>query len=232
MAKRDRRPTGDDATNARKRFYRAAERKLKEAERSVGVTAERLRYLAQLDLKSAMNTYSKNTTQAFSKPIQALAAKLGVNLSEERQKIKQQSDKQAKRIRKEAIRLDEGSRSARRLESSITDPKARREAEARAILNSPIGKRILGGTVDIWRDEATAYKIDPVTGEPVDYIDKRKIFPALFKHFQVDNLAGLINAVENIIGKALYADDKNEAMYETVKITLQDHIMSDNSVIS
>lgn len=229
---RKRKPTGDDATNARKRFYRAAERKLKESERAVGATAERLRYLARQDLKSAMNTYSKNTTQAFSKPIQALAAKLGVNLSEERQKIKQRSDKQAEKVRSEAIRLDKSSRSAKRLEGNLANVSARRESEARAIFNSPIGKRILGGTVDIWRDEATAYKIDPVTGEPTAYIDKRKIFPALFRHFQVDNLADLIDAVENAIGAALYADDKNEAMYETVKILLQSHIMSDNSVIS
>ena len=229
---RKRKPTGDDATNARKRFYRAAERKLKEAERAAGITAERLRYLAKQDLQDALNTYSKSTTQKFSKPIQALAAKLGVNLSDERQKIKQRSDKQAQKMREQAIRLDKESRSAKTLEGTISSIDVRREREARAILNSPIGKRILGGTVDIWRDEATSYKIDPVTGEPVAYIDKRKIFPTLFDYFQVDNLVDLIEAVENAIGNALYADEANEAMYETVKILLQSHIMSDNSVIS
>ena len=229
---RKRKPTGDDATNARKRFYRAAERKLKEAERSVGATAERLRYLATQDLKDAMNTYSKKTTQNFSKPIQTLASKLGVNLSEEREKIKQRSDKQAEKVRKQAIRLDKESRSAQKLESSITSVDYRRERESRAIINSRIGKRIFGGTVDIWRDAATEYRFNPDTGREEAYINKNKILPELYKHFQVDNLADLIEAVEDAIGDVLYKNEDSEVMYETVKIMLQSHVMSDNSVTS
>lgn len=227
-----RRPTGDTATTARKRFYRAAERKLKEAERAVGVTAERLRYLARKDLESALNTYSKKTTQQFSKPIQAIAAKLGVNLSEERQKIKERSDKQAERIRTRSIRLDEESRSTRRLEASLNSVNARREAEAQAVFNSRIGERIFGGTVDLWRDVATEYRYNPETEREEAYVNKHKIYPELLKFFNADNLADLLKAVEDVVGTSLYASEKSEEMYETVKITLQSYVISDNSVIS
>ena len=230
MAVRNRRPTGDDATNARKRFYRSAERLLKQAAKAVGATASRLRYLARRDLKAAINTYDKKTTQQFSKPIQKLAADLGVNLQEERRKIQERSDKQAQEIRANAIRLDAESRSAKRLSGRKIDIETRREEEARAIMNSPIGKRILGGTVDIWRDEAIIKTVDEF-GEEKTTIDRSKILPALFDYFKVDNVADLISTVEEITGETLYAADDQDAFYEAAKILLQTHIATDNSVV-
>lgn len=110
---RKRRPTGDDATNARKRFYRRAESYLKQAKSSVGATAARYMELAKINLDDALKTYSKSTTQKFAKPIQKIANDLGIDLGEERRKIQSRSDETAEKIRSRAIDLSEKSRSAR-----------------------------------------------------------------------------------------------------------------------
>ena len=222
---RQRRKTGDDATNARKRYYRAAERYLKQADQATGATAARYRQLARNQLDNALDTYSKGTTQKFSKPIQRLANDLGVSLEEERRKIKSRSDEYSEKIRTAAIRLDDSSRSYKSLVSSTIDEQALRQNEARAILNSPIGSRILGGLVDVWQDSAT---VEDESGKLT--VDQTKILPALFDYFEVDNLADMLEKVEQIIGDKLYADEDSDAMYEAVKIMLQTHVASDNSV--
>lgn len=222
---RSRRKTGDDATNARKRYYRSAERYMKQADESTGATAARYRQLARTQLDNALNTYSKSTTQKFSKPIQKLANDLGVSLEEERKRIQSRGDEYAEKIRSAAIDLKEGSRSAKALARSITDDETKRQDEARVVLNSPIGSRILGGLVDVWQDEAT---IEDESGELT--VDQSKILPALFDYFEVDNLADMLEKVEEIIGDKLYADEDSDAMYEAVKILLQTHVASDNSV--
>lgn len=222
---RARRKTGDDATNARKRYYRSAERYLKRAEQATGATAARYRQLARQDLDNALNTYSKSTTQKFSKPIQKLANDLGVSLDQERQRIKSRSDEYAEKIRESAIDLDEGSASAKRLVGSMDDAEALRQGEARAILNSPIGHRIMGGMVSKWEEAAT---IEDESGKLT--VDQTKILPILFDYFNVDNLADMLEKVEEIVGDALYADEDSDMMYEAVKIMLQTHIASDNSV--
>ena len=222
---RARRKTGDDATNARKRYYRSAERYMKRAEQSTGATAARYRQLARQDLDNALNTYSKSTTQKFSKPIQKLANDLGVSLDQERRKIKARSDEYAEKTRKAAIDLKAGSASAKRLAGAADDAEVLRQSEARAIINSPIGHRILGGLIDVWEEAAT---IEDETGQLT--VDQSKILPALFDYFNVDNLADMLEKVEQIIGDKLYADEDDDMMYEAVKIMLQTHIASDNSV--
>ena len=220
---RKRRPSGDDATVARKRFYRKAERYLKDAERTSGATAQRMRYLAKQQLNEALRTYSQKTTQEFSKPIRKLAADLGVNLQDFRNKLKKQGEGTAKEIREAAIEIGRESRSAGSLESRQKDAETRRQAEARAILNSPIGKRIIGGTEKIWRDVASVQTDKGIK------IDKYKILPALFEYFNVDNLGDLITKAEQVIGETLYAADDQDAMYEAAKILMQTHIATDNS---
>lgn len=222
---RAKRPTGDTAYNARRRYYRSAERYLKQAQQTTGATAARYRALAQSRLNEAINTYSGSTTQDFAKPIQRLANELGVDLNKERQIIKSRTEKQEQEIRGRAI--DEA-RSRTALESASQDIATRREAEARTILNSPIGKRIIGGTVEIWQDEAT------VTD---DYgsskIDKRKILPALFDFFKVvtGKLADLLDRIETIVGDLLYHSPDEEAFYESAKITIQQYVRGNRPLI-
>ena len=213
---------GDIATNARKRYYRQAERYLKQANRSTGAVAGRYRELARQRLDDAIETYSANTTQKFSKPIQRIADELGIDLGAKREKMQKRSDKTADKRRESAI-----SESENLLRENAPTGEDLRQAEARAILNSSIGQRIIGGTVDIWREAAT-YK----DSDGKYRVDKYKILPALFEHYEVDNLADLLEAIEGETGAQLYRDpDSNEA-YETVKLLLQiGIIIGSNSVV-
>lgn len=225
---RGKRPTGDTAHNARRRYYRAAERYLKDAASAAGATAARYRELARQKLNDALKTYDKGTTQAFAKPIQKIANALGIDLSEERRKTQAQSKKANEEIRKGAIELGEGSRSFQSLESTRKGAAAQtlREDEARAILNSPIGQRIIGGTVEIWEEGARV----AAENEKGYKIDKEKILPQLFEYFNVDNVADLLDEIENITGDLLYSRGDMEAIYEAAKLTIQNKIASDNSV--
>lgn len=225
---RGKRPTGDTAYNARRRYYRAAERYLKDAASAVGATAARYRELARQKLNDALKTYDKGTTQAFSKPIQKIANALGIDLTEERRKTQAQSKKANDEIRKGAIALGEGSRSYQALESArkSTASQTLREEEARAILNSPIGQRIIGGTVEIWEEGARV----AADNEKGYKIDKEKILPQLFAYFNVDNMADLLDEIENITGDLLYSHGDMDAIYEAAKLTIQNKIASDNSV--
>lgn len=225
---RGKRPTGDTAYNARRRYYRAAERYLKNAASAVGATAARYRELARQKLNDALKTYDKGTTQPFSKPIQKIANALGIDLNEERREIKMRSKKENEEIRKGAIALGEGSRSYQALESSRKNTTAQmlREEEARAILNSTIGHRIIGGTVEVWEEGARI----PADNEKGYKIDKEKILPQLFDYFGVDNIADLLDEVEQITGDLLYLHGDRDTIYEAAKLTIQNKIASDNSV--
>ena len=219
-----RRPTGDTAYNARRRYYRKAEAYLKQADSTSGATSARYRQLAKLSLDDAMKTYDKNTTQKISKPIQRIANALGIDLEEQRRKIKALSDEAANKLRRAAIDLGERSKSFKSLRSVFQDPNQIREEEARALLNSPVGQRVIGGTVEIWKEAAT------VQTDEGAKVDKAKIIPELFKYFKVDNLADLLEKVEDITGDVLYAQGDKDEMYETAKLTLQNRIAADNSV--
>ena len=214
------RKTGDASYNARRRYTRAAERNLKKAENSTGAVAARYRHMATEQLKAAMSTYDKSTTQKISKPIQNLADRLGIDTEQQRRNLKARTNESAKNLQKKAIEKSES-----QLESVLSESGAeqRRQAEARAILNNDqIGTRILGGTIDIWRDKAKGSD---------GKIDKRKILPALYEHFKVDNLADLLLQVEEMVGDILYSDADSEVMYETVKLTIQNMVKEDNAVV-
>lgn len=223
---RKRKPTGDDAYNARRRYYRKAETYLKQAQNSTGATAARYRELARANFNDALKTYEKGTTQKFSKPMQRIANALGVDLGEERRKTQSRSKEASDKIRSEAIKLGRGSKSEKALRKRDIDSETLRQDEARTILSSPIGKRIIGGTESIWRDEATIE-----TDEGLK-IDKSRILPALYKWFQVDNLADLLEAVENVVQDRLYADESTDMMYEVVKLLLANHIESSNKMVA
>lgn len=221
---KERKITGDTAYNVRRRFYRKAESYLKQAESAAGATAARFRRLAKLSLDDALKTYDKSTTQTFSKPIQKLAGALGVDLDDTRRKLKAKSDEAAAKIRSEFIKEGEGSKSEKALRSRDIAVSELREEEARAILSSPIGKRVIGGTESIWREAATVE-----TDEGLK-IDKNKILPALYEHFNVDNLADLLDKIENIVKEKLYSEDPTDINYETVKLMITSAVKSGNAV--
>lgn len=212
---------GDDSTNARKRFYRKSQSYLKKAEESSGATASKYRQLAKQNFEDALNTYEPTNKQKYSKPIRELAEVFGYDLEGHREK-RIENEKFYKKVQERAI---ENSVSA--LKSIEDDPETRRQNEARALLNNDaIGSRILGGLVDVWKDEASVYD------DEGNYqgIDNEEILPALFDYFEVDNLADMLEKVEEIIGDKLYADEDSDSMYEAVKILIQTKIVENESI--
>ena len=223
------RKAGDKATVARKRYYRAAERYLKQAENMTGATAARYRQLAKTELDNALKTYDPTTTQKFAKPIQKIANDLGVSLEDERRKMKDMSKGMRDKMRKNAIEIGEDSKSAKSLAGAFEDVDVRSEAEARAIINSPIGSRIIGGTVDIWKDAATGTR--EVDGRLFEGLDRSKIIPSIMKFFETDTLTELIKKFEDMIGEHLYGDVDDDTMYSAVRIMIQARIISDNMLV-
>lgn len=214
---------GDASTNARKRYYRASERYLKKAEQSSGATAKKYRQLARQNFDDALATYDPSNTQRYSKSIQKLAGVFGVDIERRRELPRDESARErevgirAKRQR----RVIAESGSVR--ESDMQDEDARREQEAQTLFrSSEIGRRIIGGYVDVWRDYATV--TDPETGER--RIDTKRIFKALFAYFNVDNLPDLIEAVEDDVGETLYEMGNDDEIYEVVKLTIQNKVLS------
>ena len=212
---------GDIFYNARRRYQRSAERYMKKAEQASGATAARYRNLAKQDLDKALSTYDKGTTQNFSKPIQSLANKLGVDLSRKRAQLKSMSDKSAKSLRETAEQ-----KSTARLEGAVKDYEQRRQAEARAVFSSDVGSRIIGGLVDVWRDKAVTIGEDGKSK-----VDKKKMMQAIMDYFKVDNLADVLMQIEKQIGDVLYEGGDTDMLYETVKLTIQNKV-ADNTLVS
>lgn len=208
--------SGVDSYNARRRYYRAAERELKKAESTTGAASSRFRQIARQYFNEALSTYDPKVTQAFSKPIQRLATTFGVDLGEYRKMAASRSAEETASMRAKAI-----SRSFGSLESSMNDVDIRRENEARMLLSDDrIGSRIMGGFVDVWKEEATFY--DEASGTLK--VDNRKIMSKMMDYFEVDNYADLLDKIEDITGERLYSNPENDNDYESVKILIQTHI--------
>ena len=222
------RKLGDESTIARKRYYRASERYLKQAEKSSGTTAARYRQLAKQNFEDALSTYDPANTQKYSKPIQRLATEFGYDLEGERS-LPQDIDARESEIEKRRKKQERlvYSESGNVLEGTMKNADARREIEAQSLFrSSEIGRRIIGGYSDVWRDEASY--IDEETGERK--IDTKKIFKALFKYFGVDNLADLVEKVENDIGEILYKMGSPDEMYETVKLAINKRVLANEAI--
>lgn len=207
---------GDDFYNARRRFVRSAQRNLKKAEQSSGITADKYRTIAANDLQKALNTYDQGTTQNFSKPIQKLASALDVNLGQARKRMQQMKEITAKRLRTQAEK-----QSTERLAGAMDDEETLRQAEAKVVFSSDVGSRIIGGLVDVWKDKAS------IKGK----IDKKAMFDAIFDYLGVDNLADALQKMEQAIGDSLYDDGETDTIYETVKLVIQSKV-ADNTLVA
>lgn len=215
MARKER-PTGDKATNARKRYYRAAERHLKKASQLTGASAERERKLAEIQFNNALETYDPETTQKLSKPMQRLANEFGIDVDRQRRELQTMKGKQREsfyeklRERRETA-IGEESKKAR--ERDLQDIEKRREYEAEQLFSQQnIAHRILGGLVNIWRK-------DENRGDD-GKIKRERILPSLFEHYKVGKLSELLEKIESEIGDMLYGADQEE-IYDVVKLTLQ-----------
>ena len=215
------RKKGDDSTNARKRYYRAAERNLKKANESSGATASRYRELARQNLEDALDTYDPANKQKVSAPIQRLADEFNIDIKERRE-MRLKAVEEGGHLAEAAENRQRLSiwRSQNVLEGNLQNPEFRAELEARTVFSSPIGSRIIGGLVDVWRDVATE------GGKT----DRSKIFEAIQNYFGVDSLADLLKKVEEKLGDVLYKDPGNQSIYDTVQLILQTKV-ADNTLV-
>ena len=206
--------SGDTAYNARRREYRAAQRYLKKAEQSSGATAARNKAIAKTHLQNALDTYDPSQNQKISAPITNLAAQLGVDIQGSRAQYINATSKE----RQAAI---QGSTSA--LESSLKDPYQRKVAETEALMqNKTIGRRIMGGLVDIWRD---------VVKKGKSAIENRKAATkAIFDYFKVDNWYEVIDKLMQAAGSELFDMSADEEIYDVVRITLQTKVNNNTLV--
>lgn len=200
----------DSAYNARRRYTRAAERYLNKAKDSVGATADRYRAMARDAIGKAAELYERKADIKRSRKFRDTASKLGVNVDEfmigEATTKREQERRETLLSESESFIAPTGSASEK--------AQARRDQEARAILNSPIGSRIYAGTVDIW----TQPKYDPETGELVNRKTQDDIDQAIMDYFGADNMMDVIEILEKETD--LYADPESMERYDAVSLTI------------
>lgn len=137
--KRNRSDASDDAYNARRRYYRQAQRYERQATKaSTPTEAGRLRKLGARALENAIKTYEDPTKARVSRPIAELQKSL---------KVEKPLRKPSENYRQ--LVIDESKKKATK--KGMTDFE-RRETEAREILTGQIGRRVFGATSEIWKD--------------------------------------------------------------------------------
>lgn len=204
------RKAGDDAYNARRRFTRSAERYLKRAGETTGETATRYRELARQNFEQAVSTYSDETKQKMSSSIKNLAKEFGVDIENQRGEwiTKKTSTQRDKIIQKSYTQL-EGTLSPE------IGPDIRSEFEAKALLSDKsIGKRIMGGLVEIWEDAETL-------------VERQA---KIFEYFNANSWSEVIEQIEKKLGDSLYQSEDSEQWYRSVKLELQKMVRNNTLV--
>lgn len=207
---------GDTSYNARRREYRAAQRYLKRANETSGATAEKNRVLARTHLVNALNTYDlTKPQQKISSEIINTGAALGIDVQARRNEMfaalgetptKEQISKARKR-QSEAV-----SQSFEALETTRKQQRAELEAKE-LISNKTIGKRIMGGLIDIWRDKVEKGK--------TAYENRQAAQKAIFEYFKVSSWVDVLEKIEQSIGSEMYAIAADLEIYEVVKLAIQ-----------
>ena len=207
--------SGDSAYNARRREYRAAQRYLKKANETSGATSEKNRALAKMHLENALETYDPRQKQNISAPMINLAAQFGIDIQGKRKEYIASTDA----TRKKAIE-----RSYTALESTLSDDQKRNELEAQALISNPtIGKRIMGGLVDVW---SGAVEKGKSAAE-----NRRAAQAAIFDYFGVNSWVEVLEKLIQSIGKDLFALGSELEMYDTVRISIQKGVAG-NTLVS
>ena len=212
-----RRP-GDEAWNARRREFRAAQRYLKKSQEGVGETAAQNRALAKLHLENAIATYDPTQNQRISSSIINLAAEFGIDVQSSRGIPQNLDTAQAQReVEKRMQKREKAiSKSKTALESVLSQE--RRELEAQALIsNKQIGKRIMGGLVDVWRDSV---KKDASAAENRAAAEK-----AIFAYFKTDNWADVLDKLRQSMGDELFSTASDNEIYDVVRISLQTSVI-------
>ena len=215
---------GDDAFNARRRERRAAQRYIDKANKSSGATRNKYLQIAREHYENAMRTYDPTTKQDFAAQMKRIAAELGEDIYKYRKQYENMTGKKQELMRKqyEESRKEQEKQSFEALESKLKDDVFRREKEANIILNSPVGKRIMAGLVDVWSGAISK-------GNTADE-NRRLAESAIFEYFNADNWADVISAIEETIGESLYQLTGEDDFYEVVKTLIQTKVAANTLI--
>lgn len=198
---RARRKTGDDATNARKRYTREANRYLRQADNATSPQAQaRYRELARKSAEDALSTYEKQVPfSKMRKDLQEVALRTGAEFSTT-------DDARRGKIRARMIEDKTSSRALRKEH----DIKQRREYEARSLLSGHVGNRIFGSLAEIWQD--AIYQ----TEDGKTKIDREEMERLIFDFLGVSDWMGVIEKFEQEYGEELYAEPENTFRYDDI----------------
>ena len=199
------RKSSDADYNARRREYRAAQRYLKKSNETTGATSAQNRALAKEHLMNALETYDPTQRQQISSQIVNLAAEFGIDVQGQREQLITSNESQRRKARLKSFRA---------LESARKDPEKRKQIEAKEIISNPeLGKRIMGGLVDIWK---------PAVQKGKSAAENRAAAQkAVFEYFGVDNWVDVLKKIEQNVGSELYAIGNELEIYDTVRIAIQ-----------
>ena len=200
---RARRKTGDDATVARKRFTREANRYLRQAERATSpAQADRFRELARSSAEKALATYEKEVPYSkMRKDLQQVALQTGAD-------FQTVNESRRKKIRASLINLDEdkGAIPSSRALNQKRTLEQRRDYEARSLLNTHVGNRIFGSLAEIWQDAIDS------SGN----LDRDEMERLIFDFLGVSDWMSAIERFEEVFGEELYAEPKNTFRYDNI----------------
>ena len=139
MARARRASGSDDAYNARRRYYRQAQRYEKQAaQAATAIEAGRYKTLAARQTERALATYEDPTKARLSKPIQDLTSRLSVRKPLKKPSESRKADVIATSINANPDKMSDADR---------------RDYEARSIMGTEVGHRIYGAFADVWKDD-------------------------------------------------------------------------------
>lgn len=192
---RARRKTGDDATNARKRYTREANRYLRQADNSSSPEVQaRYKELARISAEKALGTFQKTIDiSKMRKDLQDVVIRTGVDFAPD--------DKRRETTRSRLIEDKVSKKSLYR-----KNKEERRDYEARSLLNTHVGNRIIGSLSEKWQD---AIDLD-------GNLDRDEMERLIFDFLGVSDWMSAIERFEKVFGEELYAEPKNTFRYDNI----------------
>lgn len=201
MAKeRNRQKASDDTYNARRRFIRAATRYLNKSYDTVGTERNRYREMARDAAMKAAELYERKANIKRKGDFGRLVSEFKIDLAEF---ITDEEPTERRAQRRETL-LRESEKV-----TGKTNIESRREVEARAILNSPIGSRIYAGLVDVWAKPAIE------GGAVVNKRTQDDIDALIMDYYGVDSMMDVIEMLERQ-NPDLYTDPESLERYHSI----------------
>lgn len=205
MAKeRNRQKASDDTYNARRRFIRAATRYLNKSHDTVGTERNRYREMARDAALKAAELYERKANIKRKSDFGRLVSEFKIDLAE----FLTDEEPTERRTQRRETLLRESEKV-----TGKTNIENRRETEARAILNSPIGSRIYAGLVDVWAKPAIE------GGAVVNKRTQDDIDALIMDYYGVDSMMDVIEMLERQ-NPDLYTDPESLERYHSISTSI------------